>query len=198
MRILMADDDAVLRHSLSTQLRRWGYDPVVCTRGDEAEAVLASDDPPPIAILDRSMPGAGGLELCEKIRGDARLQSTYVILLTAHDSREDVVTGLDSGADEYLTKPLDWDMLRLRLKVSARIATLQRDLAQKVSELQDALAKVKQLSGLLPICSYCKRIRNDRDYWQQIETYLGEHSGAQFSHGICPECFAHAEKDFGR
>jgi phosphoserine phosphatase RsbU/P len=198
MRILMADDDAVLRHSLGTQLRRWGYDPIVCSSGDEAQAVLESNDPPPIAILDRSMPGAGGLELCARIRGDARLRSTYVILLTAHDSRQDVVAGLDSGADEYLTKPLDWDMLRLRLKVSARIATLQRDLALHVSELQDALAKVKQLSGLLPICSYCKRIRNDRDYWQQIETYLGEHSDAQFSHSICPECFAHAEKDFGR
>ena len=198
MRILTADDDAMLRHGLSVQLRRWGYDPIVCANGDEARAVLRGDDPPQLAILDRTMPGAGGLELCAEIRANETLRSMYVILLTAHDTRDDILHGLDGGADEYLTKPLDWEMLRARLRAGARIATLQRDLALRVADLQEALANVKQLSGLLPMCSYCKRIRDDGDYWQQLETYLSHHSEAEFSHGICPPCLEQVTKDFTR
>jgi sigma-B regulation protein RsbU (phosphoserine phosphatase) len=196
MRILTADDDAMLRHGLSVQLGRWGYEPIVCANGDEARAVLRGDDPPQLAILDRTMPGAGGIELCAEIRADETLQSMYVILLTAHDTRDDILHGLDGGADEYLTKPLDWEMLRARVRAGARIATLQRDLAVRVAELQEALANVKQLSGLLPMCSYCKRIRDDGDYWQQLETYLSSHSEAEFSHGICPPCLEQVTKDF--
>jgi phosphoserine phosphatase RsbU/P len=196
MRVLMADDDAMLRHGLGVQLRKWGYDPVVCANGDEARGVLESGEPPLVAILDRSMPGADGLTLCVEIRATPRLRATYVVLLTAHDTRDDMLSGFDGGADEYITKPFDWEMLRARLKTGVRIATLQRDLAQKVTELERALANVKQLSGLLPICSYCKRIRDDGDYWQQLETYLGDHSEAEFSHGVCPECLDHATRDF--
>lgn len=197
MRILTADDDAMLRHGLSVQLRRWGYDPIVCANGEEARAALFHEDPPKLAILDRTMPGVGGMDLCAEIRADERLQSTYVILLTAHDTRADILNGLDGGADEYLTKPLDWEMLRARLRTGARIVNLQRDLALRVAELQDALASVKQLSGLLPMCAYCKRIRDDGDYWQQLETYLSQHSEAEFSHGICPSCFDRVARDFG-
>jgi phosphoserine phosphatase RsbU/P len=198
MRVLTADDDAMLRHGLSVQLQRWGYEPITCANGDEARAVLQADNPPQLAILDRSMPGAGGIELCAEIRADERLRSIYVILLTAHDTRDDILRGLDGGADEYLTKPLDWEMLKARLKSGARIATLQHTLALHVKELQEALANVKQLSGLLPMCSYCKRIRDDGDYWQQLETYLSHHSEAEFSHGICPSCIEHVMKDFNR
>jgi DNA-binding response OmpR family regulator len=196
MRILTADDDAMLRHGLSVQLQRWGYEPIVCATGEEARAALGGDDPPQVAILDRSMPGVGGIELCAEIRADQKLKSTYVILLTAHDTRDDILHGLDGGADEYLTKPLDWEMLRARLRTGARIANLQRDLAQRVAELQEALANVKRLSGLLPMCAYCKRIRDDGDYWQQLESYLSDHSEAQFSHGICPPCFERVAKEF--
>ena len=196
MRILTADDDAMLRHGLSVQLRRWGYDPIVCANGDEARAALHAEAPPQMAILDRTMPGAGGIELCAEIRADASLRSTYVILLTAHDTRDDILHGLDGGADEYLTKPLDWDMLRARLRTGARIVNLQHDLALRVGELQAALANVKQLSGLLPMCAYCKKIRDDGDYWQQLETYLSKHSEAEFSHGICPGCLEQVTKDF--
>lgn len=196
MRVLMADDDAMLRHGLGIQLSKWGYDPVVCATGDEARHVLESGDPPLVAILDRSMPGADGLTLCAEIRTTPRLRATYVVLLTAHDTRDDMLSGFDGGADEYITKPFDWEMLRARVKTGVRIATLQRDLAEKVTELERALANVKQLSGLLPICSYCKRIRDDRDYWQQLETYLGNHSEAEFSHGVCPECLERATQDF--
>jgi DNA-binding response OmpR family regulator len=196
MRILTADDDAMLRHGLSVQLRRWGYEPIVCANGEEARAALRGDQPPQVAILDRTMPGLGGIELCAEIRADEALRSTYVILLTAHDSRDDILHGLDGGADEYLTKPLDWEMLRARLRTGVRIANLQRDLALRVAQLQEALTSVKQLSGLLPMCAYCKRIRDDGDYWQQLETYLSQHSEAEFSHGICPPCLERVSKEF--
>jgi phosphoserine phosphatase RsbU/P len=197
MRVLIADDDAALRHGLQVQLERWGYEAVVCADGASARDVLNGDAPPLLAILDWSMPGADGVTLCREIRAVPELSTTYVILLTAHDSREQIVEGLSGGADEYITKPFDWGLLRARLQIGTRIASLQQSLAMRVIELQNALTMVKQLSGLLPICSYCKKIRGDDNYWQQLETYLSEHSEAQFSHGVCPDCFEHVKKEFG-
>src|SRR5690606_517635 len=130
-----------------------------CSDGNMALQVLRGPDPPRLAIFDWSMPGADGLALCREIRSNPSLDGTYVILLTAHDTREQVVEGLDGGADEYIIKPFDWSVLRARIKTGVRIATLQQNLAQRVEELQNALDMVKKLSGLLPICSYCKRIR---------------------------------------
>lgn len=198
MRVLIADDDAALRHGLRVQLERWGYEPVVCEDGDEARAVLQGPEPPPLAILDWSMPGADGITLCREIRSTPGLDTTYVVLLTARDTREEMVAGLVGGADEYMIKPFDWGVLRARIDTGARIATLQQSLAQRVRELQSALDMVNKLSGLLPICSYCKRIRKEGDRWQQLETYLSEHSEAEFSHGVCPECLERAQKEFDR
>ena len=197
MRVLIADDDAALRHGLQVQLERWGYEPIVCEDGTAARVVLNGPSPPPLAILDWSMPGADGVTLCGEIRATPSLGTMYVILLTAHDRLDQMVEGLTGGADEYITKPFDWGVLRARLKTGARIAALQQHLSQRVTELQTALAMVKQLSGLLPICSYCKKIRRDGNYWQQLEAYLSEHSEAEFSHGVCPECFEAARKEFG-
>jgi DNA-binding response OmpR family regulator len=138
-----------------------------------------------------------GLTLSAEVRSRPELSPTYVIMLTARDTLDEMVTGLDGGADEYITKPFDWNHLRARLRIGVRIATLQMNLAQRVKELQAALDTVKVLSGLLPMCSYCKRIRNDENYWQQLETYLSEHTEAEFSHGICPSCYERAKKDLG-
>jgi sigma-B regulation protein RsbU (phosphoserine phosphatase) len=197
MRILIADDDSALRHGLFVRTSRWGYQPILCADGAEALAVLRGPDPPPLALLDWNMPGADGLVLCREIRSLPQLASMYVVLLTAHSAREQMVTGLDCGADEYMTKPVDWELLRVRIQIGARIVTLQQSLAQRVRELQQALDTVKVLSGLLPMCSYCKRIRDDNDYWQQLECYLSERTDAQFSHGVCPSCFEHAQREFG-
>ncbi len=123
------------------------------------------------------------------IRACPRTVPTYVILLTALGGRQNVIQGLHAGADDYITKPFDREELRARLEVGRRIVELQRSLAERVRQLEVALARVKQLQGLVPICSYCKKIRNDRNYWQQLESYLSDHSEAQFSHGICPECY---------
>jgi DNA-binding response OmpR family regulator len=135
------------------------------------------------------MPTLDGPELCRRIRANTATAPMYVMLLTSRSARSDLVAGLEAGADDYLVKPFDLGELRARVHVGMRVATLQERLADRVAELQAALASVKQLSGLLPICSYCKRIRSDKDYWEQVDSYIAHHSEAQFSHGICPTCY---------
>jgi phosphoserine phosphatase RsbU/P len=190
MRVLIADDDIVLRHALTARLQQWGYEPIACVDGGEARAVLLGPAPPPLAILDWNMPCIDGLDICAELRSNPRTASTYVIMLTGKSTKEDVLAGLDGGVDEYLVKPFDWRELRARVANGARVAQLQQTLAARVAELQDALSNVRRLTGLLPMCSYCKRIRDDKDYWQRLEAYLASHSDAQVTHGICPDCFA--------
>lgn len=188
MKILVAEDDPVSRRVLETTLQKWGYDVVSVSDGEQAWAVLSSETAPPLAILDWMMPGVDGLELCRRVR-ESLQRPIYIILLTARGSKEDIVAGLQSGADDYVTKPFDREELRARVQAGVRIVRLQMELAERVTQLQEALARVKQLQGLLPICSYCKKIRDDQNYWIQVEHYIAEHSDAQFSHGICPECY---------
>jgi DNA-binding response OmpR family regulator len=135
------------------------------------------------------MPGMDGIEICRQIRQRPQSHPKYLILLTARRGQEDKIQGLKSGADDYITKPFNREELHARVQVGIRVLELQGALAQRVRELEEALSSVKTLQGLLPICSYCKKIRNDRNYWQQVEGYISDHSEAQFSHGICPECY---------
>ena len=188
MRVLIADDDLVLRHSLRAYLERWDYAVSECSDGQKAWEALRAPDPPPLAIFDWNMPGADGPTLCRRLREVPEIAAMYVILVTGNQDQKDVVLGLESGADDYIKKPFDWNELRARLRIGSRIVGLQHALAARVVDLQQALADVKRLGGLLPICAYCKRIRDDGDYWKQIEQFLEENSDAHFSHGICPEC----------
>jgi CheY-like chemotaxis protein len=112
-------------------------------------------------------------------------------MLTAKNEKEDVVAGLCAGADDYITKPFNRQELHARIKVGIRIADLQKSVADRVVELELALSRVKQLQGLLPICSYCKKVRDDQNYWQQVDSYISKHSEVAFSHGICPDCYDH-------
>jgi CheY-like chemotaxis protein len=188
-RVLIAEDDTVSRIVLERTLRGWGYDIVVTQTGTEAWAALQADDAPSLAILDWMMPGLEGPEVCRRLRALARPLPTYVILLTARGQTDDIVAGLESGADDYVTKPFDRQELRSRLHVGERILALQQGLAERVRELEAALGQVKELKGLLPICCYCKAVRDDRNYWHRVETYITAHSSARFSHGICPGCW---------
>jgi DNA-binding response OmpR family regulator len=190
MRILIADDDRISRSFLAHSLGGWGYEVIEAADGSAAWPVLEAADAPPLAILDWMMPGREGTEICKMAREREAPIPTYIILLTARSEKEDIVTGLAAGADDYLTKPFDAAELRARLQVGVRLISLQQRLKSKVSELEDALAHVKQLRGLLPMCAWCKKIRNDSNYWQQLEVYISENSEASFSHGICPQCYA--------
>ncbi len=188
MKILIAEDDLVSRRLLQAALGKWGYEVIVACDGNEAWEALRQQPLPALLILDWLMPGMDGLEICRKVRGLPGYQSAYIILLTGKTSKEDVISGLDAGADDYVTKPFDPGELRARVSVGVRVAQLQLKLAERVRELEDALAKVKTLSGMLPICASCKKIRDDKGYWTQIESYLRHHSEAEFSHGVCPDC----------
>jgi DNA-binding response OmpR family regulator len=189
MKILIAEDDQVSRRLLEATLVKGGYDVIACSDGAEAWQVLQNGNAPPLAILDWMMPEMDGVEVCRRVHEMLTSQPTYLILLTAMGRKEDVVGGLEAGADDYVTKPFDREELLARVRVGLRVVELQRNLADRVRELEDALAQIKQLQGLLPICSYCKKIRDDQNYWQQIEYYIGQRSEAQFTHSICPDCY---------
>jgi phosphoserine phosphatase RsbU/P len=189
LRVLIGEDDPVSRRLLQAVLQKWGYDVICCADGLETWSRLQDTDAPAMAVLDWVMPGLDGPEICRKVRQLARPEPTYIILLTAKGRSQDIVTGLEAGADDYVTKPFDLEALRARLQTGFRTLELQRSLAHRVIELESTLLQVKQLQGLFPICPYCKKVRDDQNYWQQIEEYVTDHSGAQFSHSICPGCY---------
>jgi len=189
VKILIAEDDRVSRRLLEARLQKDNHEVMVAEDGAGAWRALEADPTIPLAILDWMMPGLTGPEICRKLRQQQTDQPTYVILLTSRDSREDIVSGLEAGANDYVTKPFDFDELRARVQVGQRVVELQKNLAERVRELEIALTSVKMLQGLLPICLYCKKIRDDKNYWQQVDKYVADHSEARFSHGICPECY---------
>ena len=191
--ILVADDDAVARTQFELCLRNWGYDVILCEDGRAALARLEGPDAPRVAILDWVMPELEGPEVCRKASQTAPL--TYLILVTGKDRPQDIAEGLRAGANDYLSKPFHPEELRARLQAGVQQADLHAALVERAHELEVALSTIRQLEGLLPICSYCKRIRNDGDLWERVESYLARHSDVQFTHGVCPDCFPLAEAD---
>ena len=192
MNVLVADDEVIFRKMVRGVLVRAGHEVIEAAAGDEALSLLLAAEAPPMAILDWMMPGLDGVDLCRAVRAQEGRISPYLILLTSKDRREDVVSGLEAGADDYLTKPFDARELRARVHVGERILGLQRALADRVVALEQALTQVKQLEGLLPICAWCHKIRDDGkgNDWQSVERYVSERSDARFTHTICPDCRA--------
>lgn len=175
MNILVVDDDPVARALLEALLKPQGH--TVALAGDGQEAWEQSRlFRYPVVIADWMMPQLDGLELVRRLRGAGDERYTYVILVSAQGGRGRYLEGMAAGADDFLTKPIDADELRARLHVAERILGLRRE--------------VSDLRGILPTCSYCKRIRDNTDHWVPIERYIEKRSEAAFSHGICPDCYA--------
>jgi phosphoserine phosphatase RsbU/P len=189
MNILIADDALMSRTLLQAALKSWGYAVTAVGDGQAALAVLSGAGAPKLAILDWMMPGLSGVEVCRRLREGPGVDTPYVILLTARTDKADVVTGLEYGADDYITKPFDRAELKARLQVGERVVDLQRRLADQARALEEALTHVRQLQGLLPICTYCKKVRDDQNYWQQVESFVADRSAIHFSHCICPDCW---------
>ena len=191
MRILVAEDDAVTRRLLESTLGRLGLDVIAVADGNaawNALETLKGKDAPELAVLDWMMPGLEGIQILRRLRTTPGFELLYVILLTSRTDKEDVAYGLAAGANDYIAKPFDPSELEARVRVGERMVKLQRSLAARVAELEVALAHVQRLQGLLPICSYCKKVRNETNYWEQVDSYLTSHSDVQLTHGICPQC----------
>lgn len=191
MKILVAEDDAVTRKLLESTLGRLGLDVIAVADGDAAWTALETlkgKDAPELAVLDWMMPGLEGIQILRRLRTTPGFELLYVILLTSRTDKEDVAYGLAAGANDYIAKPFDPSELEARVRVGERMVKLQRSLAARVAELEVALAHVQRLQGLLPICSYCKKVRNETNYWEQVDSYLTSHSDVQLTHGICPTC----------
>lgn len=130
MRVLVAEDDPISRRVLASMLGKWGFEVVMTSDGMEADAILSGDDPPRLAILDWMMPGIDGVEVTRRIRQSDRQDYVYVILLTAKDRQEDIIAGLEAGADDYVVKPFDAGELKVRLRAAQRIVKLQAELVE--------------------------------------------------------------------
>ncbi len=174
MKILTADDDAGTRKVLTRTLKSLGHEVVETQDGHEAWLQYRIYHFS-LVISDWVMPGMDGIELTKLVRKENRPKYTYIIMLTSLEGKGRYLEGMESGADDFINKPFDKDTLAARLRVAERILNLQQE--------------VKQLEGLLPICSYCKKIKDDDQQWQQMESYISRRTEANFSHGICPECY---------
>lgn len=183
--LLLVEDDAAIRGALIRALTEHGH-AVASSPGAMAGLRQVLEAPPDLVLLDLGLPDLEGYEALRMIRA---VSAVPVVIITARDDESEIIRVLDAGADDYVIKPFDREELRARLQAGIRILNLQAQLQARVHELEEAIARVRTLQGLLPICSYCKRVRNDGDYWQQVESYISDHSDARFSHGICPDCF---------
>jgi phosphoserine phosphatase RsbU/P len=188
MQILIADDDPVARMLLESALENWNHEVTTVTDGQQAWDIMTQPDAPRMAILDWMMPRVDGPTLCKRIRVHHETVGLYVILLTGRRDPADIIAGLSAGADDYIVKPFEPEELRARVGVGQRVLMLQNQLNTRIEELKQALAQVHTLQGLIPICAYCKRIRNEAEYWERVESYITARSDARFSHGICPDC----------
>jgi phosphoserine phosphatase RsbU/P len=174
MKVLVADDDAVSRSILKAMLERLGHQVSEAQDGRQAWEIF-DRQPTRVVVSDWVMPALDGLDLCRRVRERPQTDYAYFILLSGMmTGKDDYRLAMDRGVDDFLTKPLDQDAIWMRLRVAERILGLT--------------SQVKQLEGLIPICSYCRRIRQDDNVYERLESYVEKHSQAVFSHGICPEC----------
>lgn len=174
MQVLLVEDDPINQSLCQSFLRSIGYDVISVTDGEKAwDAVLNLKID--IVISDWKLPGLSGLELCGRLRARKTAEYPYFIMITALQGRSKMDEAMDGGVDDFLTKPIDLDDLRIRLRVAQRIL--------------DFHAQINVLKGLLPICMYCKKIRNDESFWETVESYFAAHAGTGFTHSLCPDCY---------
>jgi sigma-B regulation protein RsbU (phosphoserine phosphatase) len=180
MKILIADDDSTCRLILTATLKKLGHEVTVAKSAEEALAIFDTVGAS-LLISDMVMPGMNGLDLCRRIRAAPHPKYTYIILLTSVGGKSGYLVGLRAGADDFITKPFDEEQLAARIQVAERILGLQ--------------TQVHQLVGLLPICAHCKKVRDDKNYWHEVESYIAKRTDAKFTHGYCPDCFNKAVRE---
>lgn len=175
MKILIAEDDLISRRLLCTTLEQFGHEILAFNDGEEAWMSF-NEEPVRAIVSDWLMPKLDELEFCRRVRARENMEYTYFILLTANiKGKDSYMEAMQAGIDDFLAKPLDRDQIWMRLRVAERILRYTTE--------------ISNLESMLPICSYCKKIRDDNNYWQQVETYIGGKTGTNFSHSVCPQCY---------
>nr|WP_319493329.1 response regulator [uncultured Desulfobacter sp.] len=183
--ILIVDDERQNIRVLNEFLRDT-YKIMAAKDGEQALKAVKGKTVPDLILLDIMMPGIDGYDVCRRLKADEKTAHIPVIFVTAVTETQDAARGFQAGAVDFIQKPLDPIIAKARVDLHIK-------LHKTMAELKEALSQVKKLSGLLPICMYCKKIRDDKGYWNQLEAYIDNHSEAQFSHSICNEC---AEKHY--
>jgi DNA-binding response OmpR family regulator len=187
--IVLIVDDSPINLKILVEALGDDHDVVVATSGADA-LVAATQNRPDLCLLDIQMPGMNGYDLCRSLKADPALCEIPVIFVTALSRQENEIGGLALGAADYITKPFHPEIVRLRVNVHLELRRQRMLAAQRTAELESALASIRTLRQILPICMFCRKIRNDDGYWRQLEAYIGEQTGSEFSHGICPDCLA--------
>jgi putative two-component system response regulator len=198
MKVLVVDDDPINLRILVNTLKGT-YDILTAKDGHEALVRIAADRPD-LVLLDVMMPGLDGMQVCQRVRADPELADTPIIFVTGLSSPEGEGRGLELGAVDYITKPVDLKLAKLRIRNHLELRRqgkliLEQNalLSRQKAELEASLARVKRLEGFITICRYCSKIRAD-EAWQHLEAYLHAHSDARFSDGLCPECLANVDE----
>jgi CheY-like chemotaxis protein len=195
IRILCMEDDAGLARLFQRKLERAGYQVAVAHDGREG-LEMAETQVYDVVVMDHSMPVYDGLQVIGILAQRGTLPPT--IMVTGTGNERIAVEALKAGASDYLVKDVDGGYLELLPTVIDKVLQQHRLSEEKkrieaererlIIELQESLAHIKTLNGLLPICASCKKIRDDRGYWEAVEVYISDHSEAEFTHGICPDC----------
>lgn len=195
MSILIVDDTPEIRNMLSVILESAGYqDLLFAESAAEAFERLGMEDSGvspvdvDVVLLDVKMPDLDGVEACRRIKAVERFRDTPIIMVTAMSEAGFLEAAFAAGAVDYLTKPVNRLELLARMRSAVKLKREMDRRKAREQELEQALREVKVLRGLLPICAHCKKIRNDQDQWQTVESYIKGHAEVDFSHGICPEC----------
>lgn len=186
--VLIVDDVPENIKVLGNTLRNRNYVISAALSGEQALEIINQSLSPDLILLDVMMPGMNGFEVCAKLKSSPATNEIPIIFLTAKTETEDIVKGFEVGAVDYLTKPFNTAELLARVRTHLELKAAKDRQKELIGSLEKALEEVKTLSGFIPICSYCKKIRDDKGFWEQVESYVGKRSTAQFSHGICPDC----------
>ncbi len=183
--VLVAEDESLVADLIEHELETMGMKVVGRASNGHQAVEFTRSLRPDVVLMDIAMPLMDGLAAAAVIQTDC---PTPVVILSAHETTEDVTRATAAGAGAFLVKPPQGDELERAITIArARHADLM-ELRRTNRELTQALAEVKTLSGLLPICCGCKKIRDDKNYWQEVEVYVMQHSDAKFTHGYCPTC----------
>lgn len=188
IQILIVDDDPDVLAASERLVKSLGYQVATASDGNECKQALKKTTPD-LILLDVMLPDMNGRDLCRDIKSDPDLAGIFIVLTSGmKTSSQDQADGLELGADGYIARPVSNREFKARVTAMVRILVAERERDRLIIELKAALSKVKQLSGLLPFCSYCRKIRNDKGYWNQIEQYVQEYSEAELGDSICPDC----------